>query len=88
MSAVASFCWASGLTERQETVTMLRLLAFASLFALSGCAPPTLAEKDAKECESMGAQTGTQSYTDCRLRLKEMRSREEAARLSNPTPRN
>jgi hypothetical protein len=67
---------------------MGRLLALVSLALIAGCAPPTMAEKDAKECESMGAQTGTQGYVDCRLRLKEMRSREDAARLGNPAPRN
>jgi len=52
--------------------------------ALCGCkSAEEWAKADNAECESIGAQAGTQSYVDCRLRLKEMRAKIHAAEMAD-----
>jgi hypothetical protein len=78
---------------RGNLTRLLFLLAFPCLVA--GCKTAqeraaqeaALAEKDERECVSYGAQPGSQSYIDCRLKLKEIRQSEENAIISRPPPR-
>jgi hypothetical protein len=62
----------------------MRVLLLLPFFAvLGGCAgspvgdaiagPEKLAQQDDAYCQSIGAQLGTPTYTDCRLRVTQMR---------------
>ena len=65
---------------------------------LSGCAgspaemamsPEKVHAREDQTCRSYGTKPGTQQYTDCRLRLAEMRSREHTAikaAIAAPSP--
>lgn len=55
----------------------------AILLCLGACtSAKEIAAKDEEECKSIGAQPGTQAYTDCRLRIKAMRQSETNARIN------
>jgi len=54
----------------------------AILLCLGACtSAKEIAAKDDEECKSIGAQPGTQTYTDCRLKIKAMRQSETNARV-------
>jgi hypothetical protein len=63
---------------------MARFLAFAiaaiAVASLAGCASPQqLGAQDDSACQSYGAIPGTPAYSDCRLRLAEMRNQNSDA---------
>jgi len=70
---------------------MKRFLAIATL-AASLCACKSaedkrleLSARDDAECENIGAKRDTPAYTDCRLRLKEIRAKIIAGALAAPS---
>ena len=67
---------------------MKRLILVAT-FALAACAPGETSQQiaarvqaeDHRECVSYGLERGTDQYTACRLALKQLRARNNAATM-------
>ncbi|MEQ8282841.1 MAG: hypothetical protein RIC04_11600 [Parvibaculum sp.] len=63
----------------------LLILALAIPLALAACADPQAEQArldalDHKNCTDLGFEPGTEAYGNCRLKMKEIRAKEEGSR--------
>ena len=81
--------------NQNGAVGMKSLIALGLATALAGCqqvrgtgerwmSDAEIEAKDNGVCQSLGAVRGTQSYVDCRLRLRSDRSAEDRLRRFSP----
>lgn len=75
--------------RKQSKTKQLALgAALAASFALAACSDPAAEQArldaiDHKNCMELGFEPDTEAYGNCRLKMKEIRAKEEANRSPN-----
>lgn len=76
--------------ERHSPMTKhpFLILALAIPLALAACADPQAEQArldalDHKNCTDLGFEPGTEAYGNCRLKMREIRAKEEGSRSPN-----